>query len=93
MDSIGASNDTGYLRCTLEVLYADEKFKLPYRCLRGISAGIIERNNKKYYRERKEAISPEKRLVVQKLFERRLKGLSISLPKEEVKKRLEAKYI
>lgn len=84
-------DDQTFVRRVLEVLYDGQFDKLPFRCLRGIPSGLIEKNDNLYYRDRIEPVTPEKRFVLQKLYEKRLRGIASIISKEEIKKRIEAK--
>lgn len=72
-------NDRTFVRKTLEILYRGEEEKLPYRGLRGCPEGIIIRNGKKFFRERKRSISAEKRMILNETFRKRINTLDIPL--------------
>lgn len=70
----------------------DERAKLPFRSLRSVPVGIIRtKSGTTSFRTQKEAMTPEKRLAVDKLLKRRVQMQDI-LP-EEKRNRVEPKYI
>lgn len=71
-------NDCGFIRELLNILYRSEIDKLPFRCLTGCREGILTRNGINFFRERKEAISPKKRLTINQVFRSRIHELEIT---------------
>lgn len=49
-----------------------------WKMLRSIREGIVKRNGMEFYREKKEAMSPSKRIMVNKLFRSRIHALDIT---------------
>lgn len=76
--SNGKRDDCKYVRTLLNVLYRNESDKIPFRCLAGISEGIVSRNGEKYFREKKNAMSPDKRVFINKLFRSRIHALEVT---------------
>lgn len=83
--------DCKYIRSLLDILYRDQPDKIPFRCLTGCREGIVKRNGRQFFREKKEAISPNKRILTNKLFRARIHGLDI--PTEEKLNRVGQQYI
>lgn len=71
--------DYHFVRKLVAYLYAgDESAKLPYRSLTGIHEGIIRRNGKQYFRSEKKPVTPEKRLVIQRMMKSRINRADLS---------------
>lgn len=75
----GKKGDTTYIREMLNIMYREEEEKIQFRCLSGCREGIVRRNNKEFFREKKEAITPEKRLIINKMFRNRIYDLPITM--------------
>lgn len=61
------------------ILYRDEFHKIPFRCLAGCREGIVNRGGVKFFREKKEAMTPEKRVIINSMFRSRIYELEISM--------------
>lgn len=91
--SSNKSDDIPFLNYLIHVLYLyrENLESIQFKSLRNVSEGIVKRNKKTFFRDKKEAITPEKRVFINKEFRSRINSLSIN--KEDKISRVSQKYI
>lgn len=68
------------MRTLIKILYRDDPEKLLFRSLYGCKEGVIRsaRSEQRNFREEKRPMSPEKRVLLNSVFKRRLQSQELS---------------
>lgn len=80
------SDDCPFMRYVIESLYKNDLNVLRNKSLNHVKEGLVKRNGKTFFREEKEPLTPEKRIIINKIFRNRIESINITNDEELIRK-------